>query len=37
MGSDTPSPEPLVYFTFIQVCLLESPKMSPPTYICWKT
>jgi len=37
MGSDIPSPEPLVYFSFIHsfihVCLLESPKRCPPTYI----
>jgi len=31
MGSDTPSPEPLVH-SFIHVCLPESPKRSPPTY-----
>jgi hypothetical protein len=37
MGSDTLSPEPLAYFSFIQVCLLESPKRSPPTYIWGKT
>ena len=40
MGSDTPSPEPLVYFSFIQsfirVCLPESPKSSPPTHIWGK-
>ena len=37
MGSDTPSPEPLVYFSFfhsfIHVCLLESPERSPRIYI----
>ena len=35
MDRDTPSPEPLVYLfipSFIHVCLLESPKRSPPTY-----
>ena len=35
MDRDTPSPEPLVYlfiYSFIHVCLPESPKRSPPTY-----
>jgi len=29
MGIDTPSPEPLVYFSFIHSCGV--PKRSPPT------
>jgi len=37
MGSNTSSPEPLVYFSFIHVRLPESPKRSPPTYIWTKT
>jgi hypothetical protein len=35
MDRDTPSPEPLVWLfihSFIHVCLLESPKRSPPAY-----
>jgi len=31
MDRDTPSPEPLVY-SFIRVCLPESPKGNPPTH-----
>ena len=31
MDRDTLSPEPLVY-SFIHVCMPESPKRSPPTY-----
>ena len=38
---DTPSPEPLAYLScinsFIHVCLPESPKRSPSTYIWGKT
>jgi len=33
MGSDTLSPEPLVYLAFIHVHLPQSPKRSPPTNI----
>jgi hypothetical protein len=33
MGSDTPSPEPLVYFSFIHVYLPEASKRSPSTYM----
>ena len=38
MDRDTPSPQPLAkrgdsIHSFIPVCLLESPKRSPPTYI----
>jgi hypothetical protein len=33
MDSDTPSPESLVSFSFIHVCLPDSPKRNPPTYI----
>jgi len=29
MGSDTPSPGPLVYVSFIHVCLPEFPKKEP--------
>jgi len=35
MDRDSVSPEPLVYLfihSFIHVCLLESPKGSPPAY-----
>jgi hypothetical protein len=31
MDRDTSSPEPLVY-SFIHLCLPQSPKRSPPTY-----
>ena len=33
MGSDTPSPEPLVYFSFIHACMSARVPKKEPSYI----